>query len=304
LGRASATSHYRARPPDFYEFPMKRFVSVITFVLVFALAIVAGFVFSPLFVRQLQGQFLFLNPVSGSIPDPLFDGKADDDSYNVTGTEGATCTPTSVSFTEDPVSSGLYAATFNGTSGILSCGGGLDGLALGPRTILAWIKPAGKGENNLGHIVAKQTDGSNRSWQLIVQGGAAACAGGSDCASMNAPANTSNQTRNHDSPAGTFSYPEGDYISIIAVMTCTSTTIESCDASQLYIDGVAVATGHGTNTGTARTADASDGFYIGNRPADDRTFNGPIKRVAVWDVGLTAEQAAVVHSQGPDYVTP
>lgn len=57
-------------------------------------------------------------------------------------------------------------------------------------------------------------------------------------------------------------------------------------------------------TAPSMLSDDAMPVLIGNRNEDDRTFDGRIKRVAVWPEKLTVRQWTAVCAQGPDYVTP
>lgn len=229
--------------------------------------------------------------VQNDVPTPLFDGRADADSFDDFGSEGATCTPTNVTFVEDPASSGKYAAVFNGTTSILSCGTGLDGLAA-TGTRFTYIKHSSVGENNFGYLYAKQTDNNNRSWITFLLNTGNGC-DSSICAAFTNH-NTSNVARNHVTPADSLDVPS-DYMSVAFVVHCTSTTVESCTGTKGYINGQEVTLQETTTTGTMRTADDGDTFFIGNRADTTRTFDGRQKRMVVFAEELNKFQIERVH---------
>lgn len=225
--------------------------------------------------------------IQNDLPVPLFDGRADVDSFDDFGSEGATCTPSNVTFVEDPPSSGLYAAEFNGTTSVIDCGTGLDGLHSGG-TWLGYVSPDTTGENGAGNIYHKATDSSNRSWAAIIAGAATGCSSGNCYAWQNV--STTNVGHPHGTPAGSIVLA-GAYQHVAFSVVCSSTTVQSCDAgTTTYIDGFLVATTHAASTGTIRTADTGDSFLIGNRPAGDRTFDGKIKRTVVFSQALNKFQ--------------
>jgi hypothetical protein len=228
--------------------------------------------------------------IQNDLPTPLFDGRADADSFDDFGSGAAPCTPTDVTFVEDPASSGKYAADMNGTTSVLNCGTGLDGLH-SSGTRLIYVRPDSIGEGNLAHVYAKETDTSNRSWNLALDlDGANSCTGGTagDCFKFG-NFSTTNSSRNMSAPRGSAAYG-GSYIHVTAVLICTSTTIQSCAGSKLYINGFEVAITQNSNTGTIRTADSGDAFLVGNRVAGDRAFDGRIKRTVVFAENLNQFQ--------------
>lgn len=226
--------------------------------------------------------------VQNDLPTPLFDGRADVDSFDDFGSGAATCTPSNVSFVEDPASSGLYAADFNGTTSVIDCGTGLDGLALGG-TWLGYIQPDTSGEGGAGNVYHKATDASNRSWALLVGNTGTACAT-NNCYQWQNVSTPGNVGHPHSTP-GASVVLAGAYQHVAFSVVCTGTTVQSCDAgTRAYLDGFPVTTTHIANSGDARTADSSDSFLIGNRPANDRTFDGKIKRTVVFSQALNALQ--------------
>jgi hypothetical protein len=249
--------------------------------------------------------------IQNDLPTPIFDGRADADSFDDHGSGAATCTPTDVTFVEDPPGSGKYAAEFNGTTSSINCGTGLDGLH-SSGTRLIYVKPDTLGEGSLGHIYAKQTDTANRSWDLTLFGdGVNTCTGGTagDCFSFT-NFSTANAGTAKSSPRGTVSY--SGYTHITGVLSCSSSTIQSCGASRLYVNGFPVAITANSNTGTIRTADSGDSFIIGNRVAGDRAFDGRIKRTVVFAENLNQFQVEASYyrtlaldtpEEAPDAVT-
>jgi hypothetical protein len=248
--------------------------------------------------------------VQNDLPTPLFDGRADADSFDDFGSGAATCTPTDVTFVEDPASSGKYAADMNGTTSLIDCGTGLDGLhSSGTRLIYA--RPDTIGET-AGHVYSKSTNSSNRSWSLLIDADANGdCTGGAgDCWTFT-NYNTSNVGRLHDGTTTKVVYG-GAYQHVTVVVDCTSTTLESCDGTKLYLNAVLQTMDHGANTGTIRTADTGDSFVIGNRTGGDRTFDGRIKRTVVFSENLNKFQVEASYyrtlaldtpEEAPDAVT-
>lgn len=244
--------------------------------------------------------------VQNDLPTPLFDGRATDSAFVDVGSGAATCTPTNVTFVEDPASSGLYAAEFDGggTDSIINCGTGLDGLhSSGTRTIYVKVDTIGE---TAGHIYTKQTAATTRSWVLnLAPDTNGDCTGGATGECFNFfNTDTGDEARNHMSPEGSAGTGSGNYVHITFVLVCTSTTTESCDGTKAYLNGFEVTVDHGTGTGTIRTADTGDGFYIGNRPAGDREFDGRIKRTVVFAEALNKFQAEATYYRTLNLDTP
>lgn len=228
--------------------------------------------------------------IQNDLPVPLFDGRAHVSSFTDTGSQAATCTPTNVTFVEDPVTSGFYVAEFNGTTSVINCGTGLDGLhSSGTRFVR--VKVNGNGEGGAGMIFEKETDASNRSWRVIIDTGANCSS--PLCANFT-NFNTSNVGRPRTTPGDSFDVT-GNYIDFAVVVVCTSTTIESCAGTRLYINGLPVTPTIAATTGTTRTADSGDTFWIGNNSAGSATFDGRIGRTVVYSQALTQWQVQAVH---------
>lgn len=239
--------------------------------------------------------------MQNDLPLPLFDGRATSSAFVDVGSGGATCTPTDVTFVEDPPGSGLYAAEFNGTTSIIDCGTGLDGLSLGG-TWLGYMSPDTAGENSAGNIYHKATDTSNRSWAVSVGTTGTGCAANNCYQWQNV--STGNVGHPHFTPGSTVVFG-GAYQHVAFSVVCTSSTVESCDAgTQAYLDGLPVTTTHSANTGTARTADSADSFVVGNRPALDRTFDGKIRRTVVFSQALNALQVEASYYRTLSIDTP
>lgn len=245
---------------------------------------------SLLFAALLPGSFVITN----DIPVPAFEGHADADSYDDFGTAAATCGPTSITFVEDPPSSGEFVMDLDAAGSILDCGEVLQGL-IAAKSFHVWVKQDTLGGGNLGHILVLQLNSSNRSWQVQIDAG-------NNTFRASPAYNTSNVGVSWDSVFGAADAPAADYIAVSGSFTCGA-TLESCSGT-VYIDGFVSVSGSQGPTGTIRTADDSDVFYIGNRPAGDRAFNGRIGPARVWGQTLNKFQHELLFLIGKGPASP
>ncbi len=155
------------------------------------------------------------------------------------------------------------AINFNGMAGI---------------TMSAWIKPTSAGETSRGRVVDK--DGAVNGYQMYV----------TDTGNVGFAIDTAT----------------GDYLeakSTSGLLTFNTwhsvvTTYNSADSSYVvYIDGQSQPTAI-DHTGSGTIVDNGGSLYIGNRAAGDRTFDGQIDDVRIYNYALTGSQVKTVANEG------
>lgn len=188
------------------------------------------------------------------------------------------------------------AFNFNGASGDISFtkGAALDNIFSGGGTIMAWVRVADNGELNEGYIL-DTTDDVDEGWDLqIVQ--------------ISAGHVSTRFRRNFDSSTGgvwtadQVTQPwSGGNDWPIHLGSWTSITITYDDASAtndptFYINGTVVSNTENTAPVGSAVSDAGNPLTVGNRPADDRTFDGQISVCLMWDRTLAADEIQKAHS--------
>ena len=166
------------------------------------------------------------------------------------------------------------AASFNGTTSsiLVAADTTIDVNSMGAFRISAWIYVDSDGEGDEGRIVDKMA-GTDAGYRLFVFGESAS-------------------TVKLDFEVG----DTGANTRVITSTTLTTGAWHKVDAvyntdrsGDIYIDG-AIATYSTDTTGATATADDSaNALYIGNRAAGDRTFNGEIDDVRIYDGTFTAD---------------
>jgi len=129
-------------------------------------------------------------------------------------------------------------------------------------TIQGWINPAGWGEGNWGRLVSKMAG-----FEIYLGNGlfAAVFSGVSG--------------GDFYSPANVLSLNVWQYVAI--------TRTKATGIVEFYLNGIPLsATGGGTQAMTTST----DALYIGNRAAGDRTFDGLIGEIGVYNRALTPQE--------------
>ena len=186
-------------------------------------------------------------------------------------------TPYAVSYVNDAERGGAY--DFNGTTSYIDAG--TDCVGTGPRTVAMWIKPRGYGENNAGMIL------TNGNVQLYGQ-----AAGGKlllICRSDGATSATATSV-----PLNAWYF--------VAV------TADQFGVVNFRINNAASGT---ANQSSGTPAAATTNLIIGNRAAGDRTFDGLIDDLRIYNRVLSvAEQDSIYqygvcndYAVGPELVT-
>lgn len=152
-----------------------------------------------------------------------------------TGTSSGDCTHAGAPRTEDPASSGKFAAILDGNNDSVACGTDQDNLATGSFTVMAWVRiPAILGAAQV--IINKSAIGStNWSWRLIV---------------ADTTLNTLRfQLENTSDQLETWQAPVNEFSAYVGLPTYTHVAVKStgcsdmdCADVQIYIDGAPVTT--------------------------------------------------------------
>lgn len=133
-------------------------------------------------------------------------------------------------------------------------------------TITAWINPKSAGEGNFGRIVDKD---STAQYAFIIDD-----TGTGKCISANLASSTITGTAN------TITLNEWQHVAMTWDNSLASGQVK------LYVN----ASGAGTGTFTSTLSPNISNLRIGNRAAGDRTFNGLIDEVKIWNRGLSASE--------------
>lgn len=185
---------------------------------------------------------------------------------------------------------------FNGSSGDLTFtkGSTLDDIFSGGGTVIAFFQTASDGEASTGRIVTTEGSGGAVGWLMYVE------AESSDYLRVTFDRNTDSTDGRWDMDdiGGTRPIRNGSW-------TCVGISYDDSSLSNdptMYLNGEGVSnTETQTPLGTVGS-DAGEDIVIGNRAADNRTFNGTVGLVLLFERELTAEEHALVFSAfGPRY---
>ena len=155
----------------------------------------------------------------------------------------------------------------------------LDNIFAGGGTISAWFNAAGYGEISFGRIVFKGSDASNAaSTQIFL-------------------INSTGQKelklyRSWDGANGQWTITP---IELDTWYNIVVTYNEDSAANNpiMYLNGVSKTVTEAVTPSGSVVSDAANNFIIGSR-VTDREFDGRIAEIAIWDVILTATEAAVL----------
>lgn len=164
-----------------------------------------------------------------------------------------------ISLSDATISSGTYTTTapsynFDGSDDYIDLGADKPTDLTGDITISAWINPEGWGENNQGRIID-----NGKLLMFIVSDGRVFLY-------SNASLSTASQTSS---------------ISLNTWQHVLITRNSAGDETNFYIDGVLSGTAN-QNSGTPSNIDLTNTF-IGNREAGDKTFDGQISGLKIWN---------------------
>jgi hypothetical protein len=178
---------------------------------------------------------------------------------------------------------------FNGTSGTLTFtkGATLDNIFTGGGTVIAMVQTNSHGELNEGRIVTTEGAGTV-GWVLAVD------AESNDYVRVRF-------VRQTDTVDGVWTVNDIDGNRPVrnGTWTCIGLSYDDtvlANNPTIYIQGTSVAFSTTTPTG-AMQSDAGQAIVIGNRAADDRTFNGTIGVVLLFDRILSAQEHALIFSE-------
>ena len=147
--------------------------------------------------------------------------------------------------------------------------------------VAAWINADSIGEGGAARIVDKRTS-SNTGWQLFItdSSGSPVIAFQADHASTDMDRRTA---------VGLVSFDQWIHV----IYSWNGTT----SGGVYYINGRLAGTSLSTSGSGAYVSDASVDLYIGNRSGGDRTFDGQIDDVRIFNYPVTAAQAKVLYNQ-------
>lgn len=161
----------------------------------------------------------------------------------------------------------------------------------GGGTIIAWIRADAYGELNLGRIAGTESTGTTYGWY----------------AQLGSP--VSNTYRIYFGQS--FDGGNGQWYTTstcaLHEWVCVAITYSNSSTGNdptFYLNGIADTTIELSTPGGTRRSDSGNDLYIGNRAADDRTFNGAIDFVQLYDVILSAEEIRQIFRVTQDRLRP
>jgi hypothetical protein len=211
----------------------------------------------------------------GDNPDTLIshwtfdDSSSDDDKGANDGTD------TAITYVDGKFGK---AASFNGTTSsiLVAASSSIDVDSMGPFRVSVWVYVDSDGENDAGRIVDKMA-GTDAGYRLFVFG-------------------ESGGTVKLDFEVG----DTGTNTRVITSTTMTTGAWHKVDAvyqsdrsGDIYIDGVQASYSTDTTGQTAAEDDSANDLYIGNRSAGDRTFNGEIDDLRIYDGAFTIDDIEI-----------
>ncbi len=174
------------------------------------------------------------------------------------------------------------ALTFDGADDYVSVANTTANQNMDVKTITAWIKINGLGENSAPRIIDKRQAGTG--WEVQYK---------SDSNQrLELVQDFSGSAAQWSTPANSLSSGVWTYIAVVYDRTSAS------NAPIMYINGKSqTITTIVAPSGTA-SSDSSNQITIGNRAAADRTFDGTIDEVKVYPFALTADEIKLDYNQG------
>jgi hypothetical protein len=165
------------------------------------------------------------------------------------------------------------ALNFNGVSNSVTVGSPAALTNLARYTIAAWIKPRTLGEGNLGRILDKRNAGVSAGWSMFLGAGAV----------------TFRQT--FSTTEGAWSMPANTVaLGAWQHVALTYDTGSAANKPTFYRNGVVVTTAVLTAPSGSRSSDAASPLSIGNTTTLDRTFDGAIDDVRIYNRILSASE--------------
>ncbi len=174
--------------------------------------------------------------------------------------------------------------SFDSADTIIDAGSGsvLDNLPAAGMTTELWYYPRSLGESSVGFILSKNTGASqNQGWFLLN------VATNSLQFVVDGSTDLVVQTSNNSITLNTWNH----------ISLSWNGTFTSASSVHIYVNGVE--TGYQTQTnGATRVDDAASNFYIGNSSTQNRTVDGVIDDVRIFNYSRTAAQIAWDYNKG------
>lgn len=182
------------------------------------------------------------------------------------------------------------ALPFNGTTDSIDYGSdtAVDNVFAGGGMVEAWVRPATPGENNIGRIVSKE---NMSGWAFAV----------------NVSTVSASFSFQHNANGGSF----GGWVAPANVLAANVwhhvTALYNKDVSTndvtLFLDGAAVTVTRFADPDPPMTSDANSTLMVGNRPANDRTFDGLLDEVRLSSISHSAEWIGTQYRNQSDPLT-
>lgn len=183
---------------------------------------------------------------------------------------------------------------FNGTSGSLTFtkGAALDNIFSGGGTVVVFYKPNSDGEASDARIV-DTTDGSDEGWYFATTGDT------TGRQNFRFQRNFSGSTGGTWNTAAVVDPISGSTVLpiILGPWTCVAVVYDDASTANdptFYVNGRTTTVTEATAPVGTAVSDAGNGLIFANRTADDRTFDGDIGPILMFDRSLTANEIRVV----------
>jgi len=160
-----------------------------------------------------------------------------------------------------------YVLNFNGVDSKIDCG--VPDTLVGDISISTWVKPYSYGEGNAGHIISTHADGIN----LFIT-------------TSDNKVSFSKDGGGHTASAANNTIILSKWMHIIVTSVADGT-------SNIYLNGIL----SGSADQAAGTLGETVDLLIGNRSAEDRTFDGLINDVCIYSGILTANEANQAYTE-------
>lgn len=185
---------------------------------------------------------------------------------------------------------------FNGTSGNLTFtkDAANDNIFTGGGTVIVFFQANSDGENSAARVITTENAGATGGWALYVD------AEGSDYIrpSLIRMGSGANGVWVVDNIGGLRPVHNGTWVCVGISWDDTAFTTDPV----FYLQGTRVASTETIVPSGTPGSDAGESLLLGNRPADDRTFDGTVGIALMFDRILSAEEHALVFSVfGPRY---
>jgi len=167
---------------------------------------------------------------------------------------------------------------------------GIQDIFDGGGTLLAWVRADGAGGGNLGRVVGTANDANTLGWFLFL---------GDPSGSTWVPYFRQNWSTNEGSWKTSSSLNLDEWYLIAVTYDSDSTANDP----SFYVNGILTAsTEVDTPSGTLAADDSN--LIVGNRPATDRGWNGPIDMVMLFDEALSEAEIKQIYHVTQDRLRP